>query len=94
MPAMSAPSPVQDGRAGRRAGADIAQAETLNVGKPLFQAEDDVQTVDCFRYHAGGQTAAGRYPGRAGGLLQLHPAQPIGVCVGIVPWNFPFQITA
>ena len=34
--------------------ADIAQAETLNVGKPLFQAEDDVETVvDCFRYYAG-----------------------------------------
>src|SRR3972149_4114815 len=35
--------------------ADIPQAEALNVGKPLFQAEDDVETVvDCFRYYPGG----------------------------------------
>jgi acyl-CoA reductase-like NAD-dependent aldehyde dehydrogenase len=76
--------------------ADIAQAETLNVGKPLFQAEDDVQTVvDCFRYYAGAaRLLQGATPAVPTNFFSYTLREPIGVCVGIVPWNFPFQITA
>ena len=76
--------------------ADIAQAETLNVGKPLFQAEDDVETVvDCFRYYAGAaRLLEGATPAVPTDFFSYTLHEPIGVCVGIVPWNFPFQITA
>ena len=76
--------------------ADIAQAETLNVGKPLFQAEDDVETVvDCFRYYAGAaRLLKGATPAVPTDFFSYTLHEPIGVCVGIVPWNFPFQITA
>jgi acyl-CoA reductase-like NAD-dependent aldehyde dehydrogenase len=76
--------------------ADIAQVETLNVGKPLFQAEDDVQTVvDCFRYYAGAaRLLGGATPAVPTDFFSYTLREPIGVCVGIVPWNFPFQITA
>jgi acyl-CoA reductase-like NAD-dependent aldehyde dehydrogenase len=76
--------------------ADIAQAETLNVGKPLFQAEDDVETVvDCFRYYAGAaRLLEGATPAVPTDFFSYTLHEPIGVCVGIVPWNFPFQIAA
>lgn len=76
--------------------ADIAQAETLNVGKPIFQAEDDVETVvDCFRYYAGAaRLLGGKTPAVPTDFFSYTLHEPIGVCVGIVPWNFPFQITA
>ncbi len=75
---------------------DIAQVETLNVGKPIFQAEDDVETVvDCFRYYAGAaRLLEGATPQVPTDFFSYTLHEPIGVCVGIVPWNFPFQITA
>ncbi len=76
--------------------ADIAEAETLNVGKPIFQSEDDVETVvDCFRYYAGAtRLLEGATPAVPTDFFSYTLHEPIGVCVGIVPWNFPFQITA
>jgi acyl-CoA reductase-like NAD-dependent aldehyde dehydrogenase len=75
---------------------DIAQVETLNVGKPIFQAEDDVETVvDCFRYYAGAaRLLEGATPQVPTDFFSYTLHEPIGVCVGIVPWNFPFQIAA
>jgi len=75
---------------------EIAQVETLNVGKPIFQAEDDVETVvDCFRYYAGAaRLLGGKTPAVPTDFFSYTLHEPIGVCVGIVPWNFPFQITA
>jgi betaine-aldehyde dehydrogenase len=76
--------------------ADIAQIETLNVGKPIFQAEDDVETVvDCFHYYASAaRLLEGATPAVPTDFFSYTLREPIGVCVGIVPWNFPFQITA
>ena len=80
----------------RESAEQIAQWETRQVGKPIRDARDEVLTAaDCFEFYAG---AANKIYGHtipvAAGGLDYTLRVPLGVVALIVPWNFPFLITA
>src|SRR2546429_4298922 len=73
---------------------EIAQLETLQIGKPISDARDEASLgARVFEYYAGavtkfcGQTIP---VGRGGFDFTLR--QPMGVVAAIAPWNFPFPI--
>jgi acyl-CoA reductase-like NAD-dependent aldehyde dehydrogenase len=77
---------------------ELALLETLDNGKPItFSRRDDLAlTAEMFRYFAGfatkhpGQTVPVSTPERF--VYTLH--EPVGVCVGIVPWNYPLMMAS
>jgi phenylacetaldehyde dehydrogenase len=101
-------SPAQRGRILWRVGdlieehaEELATIETLDVGKPISasSAVDVPFAAEVFRYFAGWATKleGATIP------LTLQPAStffaytqrhPIGVCGGIVPWNFPILMAS
>lgn len=75
---------------------ELARLETLDTGKPLSQAQADVQVAArYFEYYAGvadkilGETIPIRSD-----VLDYTIREPLGVTAHIVPWNYPFQIAA
>ena len=73
---------------------ELAQLESLSAGKPIAGARGEMGAVaNCFEYYAGavnkvfGQTV----PVAANGT-GLTFREPLGVCVAIVPWNYPLII--
>ncbi|WBX84173.1 aldehyde dehydrogenase family protein [Sphingosinicella microcystinivorans] len=73
----------------------LAELLTLEQGKPLAEAADEVAwSAELFRYYAA------MLPDRAESLFdETTPThrrlyKPLGVVAGIVPWNFPFLIAA
>lgn len=76
---------------------DLAKLEMLDNGKPLREAEYDVNdTIECFKYYAGlaskphGQT----YDTPDAGQMSMVVREPVGVCGQIVPWNYPLLMAA
>ncbi len=74
----------------------LARLESRDAGKPIAAARGEIGGVaTTFEFYAGavdkvhGQTI----PGSGDGTL-LTFREPLGVCVAIVPWNFPLTITA
>ncbi|MHB8130356.1 MAG: aldehyde dehydrogenase family protein [Mobilitalea sp.] len=73
---------------------ELARTDTLDNGKPLREAEGDVDdAIHCFRYYAGMIKApyGGVYDVNDG-FGQMHSYtihEPIGVCGQITPWNYP-----
>jgi acyl-CoA reductase-like NAD-dependent aldehyde dehydrogenase len=71
---------------------EIARLETLDSGKPIRDTlnVDVPYAADCFRYFAGwankiyGETIPVKGP-----FLNYTRREPVGVCAGIIPWNFP-----
>lgn len=79
-------------------GDEFAALEMTNCGKPLGTAlaVDVGNTVDVFRFYAG---AARTVPGvPAGEYRKGHTSMvrrdPLGVCVGIAPWNYPLMMAS
>ncbi len=77
---------------------EFARIEMTNCGKPLgtARAVDVGNTVDVFRFFAG---AARTVPGvPAGeyrpGFTSMLRRDPLGVCVGIAPWNYPLMMAS
>ncbi|MES2700079.1 MAG: gamma-aminobutyraldehyde dehydrogenase [Pseudomonadota bacterium] len=77
---------------------EFAQLEMTNCGKPLGTAREvDVgNTVDVFRFYAG---AARTVPGVPAGEYRANHTSmvrrdPLGVCVGIAPWNYPLMMAS
>jgi acyl-CoA reductase-like NAD-dependent aldehyde dehydrogenase len=77
---------------------ELALLETLDNGKPItFSRRDDLAlTADMFRYFAGFAT---KHPGqtlpvstRERFVYTLH--EPVGVCAGIIPWNYPLMMAS
>lgn len=74
----------------------LAVVESLDVGKPLQEAEGDIAgAARCFDYYAG---AADKLEGKS---LPLGPDyfgmttnEPVGVTAHIIPWNYPFSTLA
>lgn len=74
---------------------EIAKTESMDNGKPLREAEADVDdAVHCFRYYAGLiRTPQGGVYGVNSNFGKMHSYEihePVGVCALITPWNFPF----
>ena len=70
---------------------ELAQLESLDNGKPLGFALIDVNmSVDIFRYFAGwADKIMGSTIPICGPYLCYTREEPVGVCVQIIPWNFP-----
>ena len=73
---------------------EIAQLETLHIGKPISDARDEAGLgARCFEYYAGAVTKfCGQTIPVARGGFDFTLRQPMGVVACIVPWNFPFPI--
>jgi acyl-CoA reductase-like NAD-dependent aldehyde dehydrogenase len=70
---------------------ELAQFEVIDQGKPLFNALAEMDTaINAFRYYAGW---VDKYYGETnpseGSMLVYTLREPVGVVVGIIPWNFP-----
>src|SRR5881296_323613 len=73
---------------------EIAQLETLHIGKPISDARDEASLgARVFEYYAGAiaQFCGQTIPVARGGF-DFTLRQPMGVVAAIVPWNFPFPI--
>lgn len=75
---------------------ELAQLDTMNMGKPIAEAELDIaDTVTCFEYYGGLATkitgAVNPVPDEA---LNLTLKEPIGACGQIIPWNYPLLMLA
>src|SRR6266404_5827176 len=74
----------------------IAQLETLHIGKPISDARDEAALgARVFEYYAGAVTKFyGQTIPVARGGFDFTLRQPMGVVAAIVPWNFPFPIAS
>ena len=73
-------------------GAELAELESLDNGKPLPFAKGDVAAcVNHLRYYAGWPTKieGETIPVGASDTLCYTRREPVGVCAQIIPWNFP-----
>lgn len=73
-------------------GAELAELESLDNGKPLGAANGDIAaTVAHLRYYAGWPTKieGETIPVSARDVLCYTLREPVGVCAQIVPWNYP-----
>ena len=76
---------------------ELAEAMTLEGGKPLIENSDEVGwTAACFDYYAEiGRDSAGRViPSIESTQLSLVLKEPLGVVGCIVPWNYPLLLLA
>jgi len=74
---------------------ELAQLESLNVGKPLMASRDEMPfSADNLRFFAGaarhleGQSA-GEY---IQGYTSIVRREPLGIVGGICPWNYPLMM--
>lgn len=74
----------------------LARLETLNAGKPLREAQSDVDdAADTFEYYGGlANKITGVVNPVAAKALDFTLKEPIGVCGQIIPWNFPLLMAA
>ncbi|HEU4365119.1 MAG TPA: aldehyde dehydrogenase family protein [Candidatus Krumholzibacteria bacterium] len=75
---------------------ELARLETMNQGKPIFEASkiEVPFVVELLRYYAGwaDKLQGDTIPVRAG-FLCYTLREPVGVVGMIVPWNFPLLLT-
>lgn len=79
-------------------GQELAELESLDVGKPWPSAHDDEMplTIDVFRFFAGAArtmmgSAAGEY---VAGHTSMIRRDPIGPVAAIAPWNYPLMMAS
>jgi acyl-CoA reductase-like NAD-dependent aldehyde dehydrogenase len=75
---------------------ELAQLETLDSGKPIKMASGEVWTAgEVFRYYSGWPTKTfGETNPTPDDLFVYTLREPVGVCAGIIPWNFPLIMAA
>jgi succinate-semialdehyde dehydrogenase/glutarate-semialdehyde dehydrogenase len=74
---------------------DIAQALTKEQGKTLFEAGLEIHhLVHGLEFYAGlaSKVRGAHVPLPQKGAYGMVVRQPIGLCAGIVPWNFPLTL--
>jgi 1-pyrroline dehydrogenase len=75
--------------------AELAQLESLNVGKPLMASRDEMPfSADNLRFFAGAARnlegkSAGEY---IDGYTSIVRREPLGIVGGICPWNYPLMM--
>lgn len=75
----------------------LALIETLESGKPISQARDEVQAAAGIWYYAAGlaqQLYGDAHNALGDGYLALVLKEPVGVVSVITPWNFPLLIVS
>ena len=75
----------------------ISQVITLEQGKPLSEAKGEIlRTIETFRWNAefGIDNLEKRSVLRPNGLRQSVRVEPVGVALGLTPWNFPAFLPA
>jgi 1-pyrroline dehydrogenase len=76
-------------------GEELAQLESLNVGKPLMASRDEMPfSADNLRFFAG---AARNLEGKSAGeyikgYTSMIRREPLGIVAGICPWNYPLMM--
>ena len=80
----------------RQNAAMLAELECRNTGKPIVEAEFDINDVaTCFEYYGGLATKILGYvnpvPDNA---VSLTLKEPIGIAGQIIPWNYPLLMAA
>ena len=74
---------------------ELAQLESLNVGKPLMASRDEMPfSADNLRFFAGAARilegkSAGEY---IKGYTSMIRREPLGIVAGICPWNYPLMM--
>ena len=73
---------------------ELAEVETKNNGKPLFESKIDVaMAIETFRYYAGwADKLTGDTLPVNGNFFTYTLREPAGVVAAIVPWNFPLNL--
>src|SRR5229473_2578172 len=74
----------------------LAELECRNTGKPIVEAEYDINDVaTCFEYYGGLATKVVGYvnpvPDNA---MSLSLKEPVGIAGQIIPWNYPLLMAA
>ncbi|XP_038214372.1 aldehyde dehydrogenase X, mitochondrial-like [Zerene cesonia] len=74
----------------------LAELETLDCGKPVKTAEEEVYySSSFFRYYAGkADKILGNTIPADGEVLSMTLKEPVGVCAQIIPWNYPIPMLA
>jgi betaine-aldehyde dehydrogenase len=78
----------------RREHKRLAQMESLDAGKPIGEAMEDIAEVAfMFEYYGGWATKIhGDIPPVGPDAMSLVVKEPMGVAVGITPWNYPMMM--
>jgi betaine-aldehyde dehydrogenase/aminobutyraldehyde dehydrogenase len=74
---------------------ELAQLESLNVGKPLMASRDEMPfSADNLRFFAGAaRTLEGKSAGEyIEGYTSIVRREPLGIVGGICPWNYPLMM--
>jgi len=74
----------------------LAELEVRSCGKPLAEAEFDVQdAANCFEFYGGLATKIhGETMSVPANSISYVVREPVGVCAQIIPWNFPLLMAA
>ena len=74
----------------------LAELESRNCGKPIVEAEYDVNdTATCFEYYGGLATKVlGHVNPVPDNAISLSLREPVGVAGQIIPWNYPLLMAA
>jgi betaine-aldehyde dehydrogenase len=74
----------------------LAELESRNSGKPIVEAEFDMNDVaTCFEYYGGLATkVVGQVNPVPDNALSLSLREPVGVAGQIIPWNYPLLMAA
>ena len=75
---------------------ELAELESRNVGKAISSVKAEVALAsEHYRFFASAIASIGGRSNPVGGsLLTYSLKEPVGVCGQIVPWNYPFMMTA
>jgi acyl-CoA reductase-like NAD-dependent aldehyde dehydrogenase len=78
----------------RREQERLAQLESLDAGKPIAEAREDIAEVAfMFEYYGGWATKiAGESQHMDAEAMFMVWKEPVGVAVGITPWNYPLMM--
>src|ERR1700752_2142790 len=80
----------------RKEAAALAELEARNSGKPIVEAEYDINDVaTCLEYYGGLATKVlGSVNPVPDNALNFTMREPIGVAAQIIPWNYPLLMAA
>ena len=83
-------------RSVRERAPELAELEARNSGKPIVEAEFDIEDVaTCFEYYGGLATKIhGDVIPVPDNAMSLALKEPVGVAAQIVPWNYPLMMAA